>query len=139
MGNPRFVASKFNVVGLIYHPVAFIGAISNIHSLCTTYHWLAWVCTLPGVVVSLIQGFLPSVLLALLFMLVPMVLRILARLEGIPQKTGVELSLMDRFFLFQVIVCVNIPVIGQFSKRVLERLPGCHPLVWNHRIITWDS
>ena len=38
-------------------------------------------------------------------MLVPIVLRILARLEGIPQKTGVELSLMDRFFLFQVIVC----------------------------------
>ena len=55
-------------------------------------------------VVSLIQGFLPTVLLALLFMLVPIVLRILARLEGIPQKTGVELSLMDRFFLFQVIV-----------------------------------
>ena len=28
----------------------------------------------------------------------------LARLEGIPQKTGVELSLMNRFFIFQVIV-----------------------------------
>ena len=107
MGNPWFVASKYNVASLIYRLVAFIGAISNIHSLCTTYHWLAWVCTLPGVVISLIQGFLPSVLLALLFMLVPIVLRILARLEGIPQKTGVELSLMDRFFLFQVIVCVN--------------------------------
>ena len=87
--------------------MAFIGAISNIHSLCTTYHWLAWVCKAPGVVISLIQGFLPSVLLALLFMLVPIVMRILARMEGIPQKTGVELSLMDRFFLFQVIVCVN--------------------------------
>ena len=37
-------------------------------------------------------------------MLVPIVLRILARLEGIPQRTAVELSLMDRFFLFQVIV-----------------------------------
>jgi hypothetical protein len=38
-------------------------------------------------------------------MLVPIVMRIFARLEGIPQKTGVELSLMDRFFIFQVIVC----------------------------------
>jgi hypothetical protein len=38
-------------------------------------------------------------------MLVPIVLRILARLEGIPQRTVVELSLMDRFFIFQVIVC----------------------------------
>jgi hypothetical protein len=65
------------------------------------------------VVVSFIQGFLPTVLLALLFMLVPIVLRKLARLEGIPQKTGVELSLMDRFFLFQVIVRGHYTVICQ--------------------------
>ena len=92
--------------------MAFVGAITNIHSLCTTYHWLAWVCDLPGVVISFIQGFLPTVLLALLFMLVPIVLRILARMEGIPQKTGVELSLMDRFFLFQVIVRGHYAVVG---------------------------
>lgn len=55
-------------------------------------------------VISLIQGFLPSILLALLLLLVPIFLRMLARLEGIPQKTGVELSLMNRFFIFQVIV-----------------------------------
>ncbi len=64
-------------------------------------------------VVSFIQGFLPTVLLALLLMLVPIVLRILARLEGIPQKTGVELSLMDRFFMFQVIVRGHYTVIRQ--------------------------
>jgi calcium permeable stress-gated cation channel len=108
MGISRFVTSKPKVVrGLIYYSVSFVGIISNVHSLCTTASWLAWICNLPGVVVSLIQGFLPSVLLALLFMLVPIFLRILARLEGIPQKTGVELSLMDRFFLFQVIVCIR--------------------------------
>jgi hypothetical protein len=106
VGNPRSVASKFEVVrDLTHHSVAFIGAISNIHSLCSTYHWLAWICTAPSIVINLIQGFLPTVLLALLFMLVPIVMRIFARLEGIPQKTGVELSLMDRFFIFQVIVC----------------------------------
>jgi hypothetical protein len=119
--------------------VAFIGAISNIHSLCTTYHWLAWVCNLPGVVVSFIQGFLPAVLLALLFMLVPIFFRILARLEGIPQKTGVELSLMDRFFLFLVIVRGHYTVICQFSNLKSERFPGCHPLFWNYRISTWVS
>lgn len=43
-------------------------------------------------------------LLAVLFMLLPIVLRMLARFEGIPQHTGVELSLMDRFFIFEVIV-----------------------------------
>ena len=32
-----------------------------------------------------------------------------------------------------------MPVTDQFSKRMLERLLGCNPLVWNHRIFTWDS
>ena len=30
--------------------------------------------------------------------------RLLARFEGIPKRTGLELSLMTRFFIFQVIV-----------------------------------
>jgi hypothetical protein len=28
---------------------------------------------------------------------------------------------------------------ANFLKSVSERLPGCHPLIWNHRIFTWDS
>jgi calcium permeable stress-gated cation channel len=84
--------------------VAFVGIVSNIQALCTKVSWLAWLCTIPGPVVNIIQGILPTVLLAILFALLPIVLRLLARFEGIPQRTGVELSLMDRFFLFLVIV-----------------------------------
>jgi calcium permeable stress-gated cation channel len=80
---------------------------SNIHALCTTYHWLAWVCKAPEVIVNIVQGFASAVLLAVLFMLVPIIMRMLARFEGIPQRRDVELSLMDRFFLFQVIVCAH--------------------------------
>jgi len=87
--------------------VAFVGAISNIHSLCQTYSWLRWICNLPSPVVGIISGILPPVLLALLFILLPIVLRLLARFEGIPMRTGVELSLMDRFFLFEVIVSLT--------------------------------
>jgi hypothetical protein len=53
-----------------------------------------------------VQGILPPVLLAVLMMLLPIVLRLLARFEGIPKKTGLELSLMTRFFIFQVVVRV---------------------------------
>lgn len=88
--------------------MAFVGAVSNIHSLCIKYHWLAWVCDLPDVVVGIISGILPPVLLAVLFMLLPIVLRLLARLEGIPKRTGLELSLMDRFFIFEVIVSATL-------------------------------
>lgn len=50
------------------------------------------------------QGILPPVLLAVLMMLLPIILRLLAQFEGIPQRTGLELSLMSRFFMFQVLV-----------------------------------
>ncbi|KAF8326818.1 uncharacterized protein EI90DRAFT_3069169 [Cantharellus anzutake] len=84
-------------------PVAFIGAVSNVHSLCSKYRWLTWVCHLPGVVIGIISGIIPPVLLALLMMLLPIILRLLAQFEGIPRRTGLELSLMTRFFTFQVI------------------------------------
>ena len=53
---------------------------------------------------GIIAGILPPVLLAVLMMLLPIILRLLARFEGIPKRTGLELSLMTRFFIFQVIV-----------------------------------
>ncbi|KAG9118704.1 hypothetical protein FRC07_006657, partial [Ceratobasidium sp. 392] len=84
-------------------PVAFVGIISNVSQLCVKYKWLNWLCKLPSVVVGIISGVLPPVALAILFMLLPIVLRLLARFEGIPRRTGVELSLMTRFFIFQVV------------------------------------
>jgi calcium permeable stress-gated cation channel len=90
------------------YSVAFVGIVSNIAALCATYKWLAWLCTIPSAVRGIIQGILPPVLLAVLFMLLPIVLRLLARFEGIPTRVGIELSLMDRFFLFQVIVSLRL-------------------------------
>ncbi|KAJ3734584.1 hypothetical protein DFJ43DRAFT_1063453 [Lentinula guzmanii] len=84
-------------------PVALIGTISNIQSVCTKEKWLSWLCSLPSPVIGIIQGILPPVLLAVLMMLLPIVLRLLAKFEGIPKRSGVELSLMTRFFIFQVI------------------------------------
>ncbi|WRT66942.1 uncharacterized protein IL334_003907 [Kwoniella shivajii] len=96
-------------VGLILAwatPVAFVGALSNIKTLTDTYHWLDWINgssfgkqLLQGV----ISGILPPVLLAALMAILPIVLRQLLAFEGIPSKTGVELSLMTRYFIFLVI------------------------------------
>lgn len=117
--------------------VTFVGFISNIHSVCDTYKWLAWVCKAPIIIVNIVQGFASTVLLVVLFMLVPIILRMLARFEGIPQKTGVELSLMNRFFMFQVIVSASCAAFGQISyKDVSERLSGRHVCVWHYRSFT---
>ncbi|KIM46819.1 hypothetical protein M413DRAFT_16459 [Hebeloma cylindrosporum] len=123
-------------------PVSFVGVISNVHTLCKTAPFLAWICTLPDVVVGIIsmrsfpylifgpflilpflslQGILPPVLLAVLMMLLPIVLRLLARFEGIPKYTGLELSLMTRFFIFQVI---HSFLIMTLSSGIIAALPG---------------
>ncbi|WVQ98507.1 hypothetical protein IAU59_005633 [Kwoniella sp. CBS 9459] len=105
----RQALSYAATVGLILAwatPVAFVGALSNIKTLTDTFHWLSWINgdsfgkkLLQGV----ISGILPPVLLALLMLILPIILRQLAAFEGIPSKTGVELSLMTRYFIFLVI------------------------------------
>ena len=37
-------------------PVAFVGSVSNIYTLCGTVKWLTWICDLPTVVTSIISG-----------------------------------------------------------------------------------
>ncbi|WVN89028.1 uncharacterized protein L203_104244 [Cryptococcus depauperatus CBS 7841] len=98
--------ATFGLILLWATPVAFIGVLSNVKTLTDKYHWLAWINGKSfgkKVLQGVISGVLPPVLLALLLQLVPFILRQLASLEGIPSKTGVELNLMTRFFLFLVI------------------------------------
>lgn len=84
-------------------PVAFVGIVSNVYAVCSAAKWLAWICNIGPVAIGIISGVLPPVLLAVLMMLLPIVLRLFARFEGIPQQTGCELSLMHRYFAFQVV------------------------------------
>ncbi|KAF8556074.1 DUF221-domain-containing protein [Imleria badia] len=102
-------------------PVAFVGVISNIQGLCVKESWLAWLCKIPPVVLGIIQGILPPVLLAVLMMLLPIVLRLLGRFEGIPTRTGLELSLMTRYFIFQVI---HSFLIVTLSSGIVAALPS---------------
>ncbi|KAG9019793.1 hypothetical protein FRB90_007936 [Tulasnella sp. 427] len=102
-------------------PVAFVGIVSNVYGLCTQYKWLAWICKLPSVVVGLLQGILPPVLLAVLMALLPIILRLLAHFEGIPRRSGLELSLMTRYFIFQVI---HSFLIVTLSGGIIQALPG---------------
>ncbi|KIM67290.1 hypothetical protein SCLCIDRAFT_1210323 [Scleroderma citrinum Foug A] len=102
-------------------PVAFVGIISNIHGLCVRYSWLAWLCKIPAPIIGIIQGILPAVLLAVLNMLLPIVLRLFGRFQGIPTRTGLELSLMTRFFIFQVI---HSFLIVTLSSGIIAALPA---------------
>ena len=77
--------------------------------LCEKASWLAWLCKLPAPVngisasvallpalTSTVQGVLPPAALAGLFILLPIVLRLFAKFEGIPLNSAIERSLMTR-------------------------------------------
>lgn len=72
-------------------------------------------------------------------MLLPIVLRLLARFEGIPKKTGLELSLMTRYFIFQVIhsfliVTVSAGIIGSLDGLINN--PTSIPSLLAHNLPT---
>jgi calcium permeable stress-gated cation channel len=116
------------------YAVAFVGAVSNVPSLCNTYKWLAWICKLPEAITGAISGFLPPVSLAILMLLLPIILRLLAQFEGIPSRTGVELALMHRFFSFQGHFCCRYVILDQITDFVFE-----HVVIHSFLIVTLSS
>ncbi|KAE8189673.1 hypothetical protein CF336_g5630 [Tilletia laevis] len=85
-------------------PIGLVGVFSNIGGLAEKVPFLSFLNSdALKVPIGIFQGLLPTILLAVLNILLPIILRMLARLSGIPTKTGIELSLMTRFFLFQII------------------------------------
>ncbi|KZP02152.1 hypothetical protein FIBSPDRAFT_1056046 [Athelia psychrophila] len=94
-------AATFALIVFGAIPVVSIGIISNVEAPCKKESWLAWLCKIPSMVLGLVEGVLPTVLLAVLVKLLPIVLRALARLESIPKRTVLEL--MTRYFMFLVV------------------------------------
>ncbi|KAG8739154.1 hypothetical protein FRC12_016411, partial [Ceratobasidium sp. 428] len=138
----RFVLSwllTFAVIAFWFVPTAFAGILSNVDQLCVKAQWLAWVCKLPPVVQGIIQGVLPPVFLAVLFILLPIYLRAMAVFECIPRHSLVSISLYKRYFLFLLVhgfltVTISsgltsaiVPILQQPSQAVTllaKRLPN---------------
>ncbi|KAI1323188.1 hypothetical protein F5Y16DRAFT_384431 [Xylariaceae sp. FL0255] len=139
------VVRRFAVIGFICAliifwsiPVAVVGIISNLKNLEKIF-FLTWIAKIPSVVLGLVQGLLPSVLLAVLLSLVPVVMRILAKLSGEPSLSRVELFTQNAYFAFQVIQGFLVPTLtsaaskagyaifenpAQATSLLAENLPG---------------
>jgi hypothetical protein len=102
------------IVGLIIFwgvPVAFTGTLSQIKTLTDQLHWLAWINDLPIWLVSFIQGVLPPLFLAILFAVLPILLRFLAGLTGTTTAGERELLVQNFYFGFvfvQLFLVVSI-------------------------------
>ena len=99
-------------------PVGFTGLLSQVAALAAAYpRELGWLGRLPASAISLIQGILPPILLSTLLVLLPLVLRLLARAEGIATGMLVELALSDYYFFF---VFVQVFLIVSLSSGITQ-------------------
>lgn len=101
------------IVGLIIGwavPVTATGVLSKISTL-EGISWLSWIKRIPKAGLSLIQGVLPPALLALLLVLLPVILRLLAKASGCRSGMDIELTVQKYYFAFlfvQVFLVVSI-------------------------------
>lgn len=94
-------------------PVAFVSSISNIRSLVETLPWLDFLLNLPNSLQGIVSGLLPTILIAVLMMIPPIVIRFCAKQAGMPTKTQVEYYTQKYFFAFQF---VNVFLITTFAS-----------------------
>ncbi|KAF1951165.1 DUF221-domain-containing protein [Byssothecium circinans] len=110
------------IVGLIILwgiPVSFTGALSQIKDLTDNFRWLAWLNDLPQVLISFIQGVLPPLFLAILFALLPIVLRALAELTGTTTTGERELLVQNFYFAF---VFIQLFLVVSISSGIMSTL-----------------
>ncbi|TGJ83315.1 hypothetical protein E0Z10_g5464 [Xylaria hypoxylon] len=115
----RFAVIAFISVLIIFWaiPVAIVGVISNIKTLEGIF-FLHWIALIPEVVLGFVQGLLPAVLLAVLMSLVPIIMRLCAKLSGEPSLSRVELFTQNAYFAFQVIQVFLVSTLTSAASAV---------------------
>lgn len=150
----RYVTSWLAMIGLIVlwtFPVAFVGLLSNVSSLCAKVHWLAWICRLSEIPQGIIQGILPPVFLAILFLILPWILTGLAWYENIPRWSLISLSVYKRYYIFLIFhgflvvtlssgLTASIPKIlsnpGSIIEELSTRLPDASTFFLTYTVTT---
>jgi len=108
-------------------PVAFVGLVSNINYLAARFSWLEWILSIPKVILGVVTGLLPSVMLAVLMALVPIVCRLMAKLAGYVTDSQIELKTQTWYFAFQVVQVFLVATMSSAITSVIDdvlRKPG---------------
>lgn len=100
-------------------PVAFTGTLSQVESLTDQLHWLRFLNSLPPWAISFVQGVLPPAFLAVLFAVLPIVLRFLAGFTGTTTTGERELLVQNFYFAF---VFVELFLVVSISSGITAAL-----------------
>lgn len=120
----RYAVNAFICAMILFWaiPVAFVGVVSNIPALTNEYKWLAWINSIPSVILGVITGLLPAVLLAILMSLVPIIMRLCAKLAGEPSISRVELFTQKAYFAFQVVQVFLVATVASSATEVAAKI-----------------
>lgn len=120
----RYAVLAFITAMIIFWavPVAVVGVISNISALQERFTWLSWLGSIPSVIYGVIQSLLPSVALAILMSLVPVVMRLCAKLSGEPSFSRVELFTQNAYFVFQVVQVFLVTTFSSAATAVVSKI-----------------
>lgn len=102
-------------------PVAVVGVISNVTYL-ETLSFLTWLKKIPTIIMGVVTGLLPSVALSILMSLVPVIMRLCAKLSGEPSYSRVELFTQNAYFAFQVIQVFLITTVTSSASAVAKQI-----------------
>jgi branched-subunit amino acid transport protein AzlD len=124
----RIFAIVLAIIGLVIFwgiPVSFTGALSQVDTLTNAVPFLAFIEKLPQWVISFVQGVLPPAFLAILFAILPILLRFLAGLTGTTTSGERELLVQNFYFAFVfvqlfLVVSLSTGITTAIDKLVKE-------------------
>merc|ERR1711981_1415431 len=103
-------------------PTAFVGAVTNINYLTQNVPFLGWIDSIPSWVLGAVTGLFPTIFLALLMVLVPIICRFLAKQGGLVTLSQVELKTQSWYFVFQVIQVFLITTFTSGAAAVASQI-----------------
>ncbi|KAJ0163473.1 Uncharacterized protein CTA2_2952 [Colletotrichum tanaceti] len=102
-------------------PVTLVGIISQV-SYLEKVSFLTWLQKIPDVIMGVVSGLLPSVALAVLMSLVPVIMRLCAKLSGEPSDSRVELFTQNAYYWFQLIQVFLITTIAGSAVATVQAI-----------------
>ncbi|KAH0283919.1 DUF221-domain-containing protein [Aureobasidium namibiae CBS 147.97] len=90
------------------------------------FTWLNWLLALPHSIFGVVSGLLPTVALAILMSVLPIILRLMARLGGDPSLSAVELTVQNTYFGFQVVQVFLVATLGSAASSALGSILPNH-------------
>ncbi|KAK3687374.1 hypothetical protein B0T22DRAFT_510021 [Podospora appendiculata] len=119
----RYAVYAFIAAMIIFWaiPVAVVGTISNVQYL-ESLSFLTWLNKIPSIIMGVVTGLLPAVALSILMSLVPVIMRLCAKLCGEPSLSRVELFTQNAYFIFQVVQVFLITTIASSASAVAKQI-----------------